>query len=92
MSLLEQMRDIAIIVVAGLVTIQLLVLLVVTVTLYRKTGPLLDSARGAINNVQGTTAFLAEATVHPVIRVMSFISAVRTATGTVGKFRKRKAG
>ena len=67
-------------------------LIAITILLYRKASPLLDSAREAVKNVQGTTAFLAETTVHPVVRVVSFLSAVRTATGTVAKFVKRKAG
>ena len=89
---LEGTRDVAIIIVALLVIVQLVALIAVTIFLYRKASPLLDSAREAVKNVQGTTAFLAETTVHPVIRVVSFLSAVRTATGTVAKFVRRKAG
>lgn len=84
-------RDIAIIILALLACIQLVVLLVVTFAVYRKVGPLLDAAKGAINNVQGTTAFIADTTVHPVIRVLSFITGVRKATGTVAKLIKRRS-
>ena len=83
-------RDIAIIVLAVLAIVQLVVLLVVTIAMYRKALPLLDSAKGAVDNIQGTTAFIAETTVHPIIRVLSFIAGVRKATGTAAKMMQKK--
>jgi len=87
---LGTVRDIAIIIVALLAIVQLVVMLVVTVVLFKKARPLLDSAKAAMANIQGTTSFLAEATVSPVIRVISFVTAVRTAMGSVAKVIRRK--
>lgn len=89
---LADFRDIAIVFLAVLAIFQLTLLLVITLSLYRKVGPFLDSAKGVIDNVQGTTAFIAETTVHPLIRVLSFIAGMRKAGGTVAKFVKRKGG
>ena len=89
---LETIRDISIIVVALLNIVFLLALLLIVVMLYQKIGPLLESAKGALNNIQGTTAFLAETTVHPVIRVISTVTAVRTTLGSILKGKRRKVG
>lgn len=89
---LGTVRDIAIIVVALLAVVQLVVMLAVTIMLFKKAGPLLDSAKAAMSNIQGTTAFLAETTVSPVIRVVSFVTAVRTAMGSVARVISRKGG
>ena len=88
----QQVRDIALIVLAVLGIIQGLVLLMLAVLLYRKLAPLLDSARLTINNIQGTTAFVAETAVSPLIRVIGFIIGVRAVTGRLGKFMKGKGG
>ena len=89
---LESLRDIAIILVALMNLVLLVVQLVVAVALYRKLGPLLTTAQTTVNNIQGTTAFIAETTVHPIIRVLSFVSGVRAAAGTIGRMGKRKGG
>lgn len=89
---LDQMRDIALIVLAVLAIIQVIVLLFISFSLYRKIGPLIDSITGTLGNIQGTTAFLAETTVSPVIRVLSFLSGVRAATGKMADVVKRQKG
>ena len=92
MTILEQIRDIAVIVLALFGTLQFLVVLLVAFMLYRKVGPLLDSARTTMNNVQGTTAFVTETTVSPVIKILSFITGMRTAAERLSQFRNRKGG
>ncbi|MBI2886349.1 MAG: hypothetical protein HYY02_03975 [Chloroflexi bacterium] len=87
---LALLRDLAIVILAVLAIVQLLLLLTVTVLLWRKVSPVLDSAKATMDNVQGTSAFIAETTVHPVIRVISFITGVRKATGAMARLIKRK--
>ena len=89
---LESLRDIAIILVAAMNLTLLVALVIIAIALYRKLGPLLASAQTAINTIQGTTSFIAETTVHPIIRVLSFVSGVRAAAGTVGRRGGGKGG
>jgi len=89
---LESVRDVALIILAILAIVQVLVLLMISVTLYRKIGPLLESIKATLGNVQGTTAFLAETTVSPVIRLLGILAGVRAATSKVGDMMRGRQG
>ncbi len=82
---LEIARDISIIVLAILAVVQLLLLITLTFLIYKKVGPLLDSAKSAVDTVQATTAFVAETTVHPIIRVISAVTGARSALNVLSK-------
>jgi hypothetical protein len=95
------LRDISIIVLA-LVTVVIGLFLIIlifqlqslTALLRDEIKPILDSANQTANTVRGTTTFVSDAVVTPMIRVASFTAGVsqtlRVLTGTDHK-RKRQA-
>ena len=56
--------------------------------------PLLDSGRQAIQRVQGTTTFIGETAVAPIIRVYSVVAGARrmigVLSGVAGRRRRRQ--
>lgn len=92
MGSLEFWRDLAVIILAIMNLIWLVVMIAIGLLIYKKVGPLLTSATTAVNNIQGTTTFIAETTVSPIIRVLSFVSGMKAAARTVGSMGKSKGG
>jgi hypothetical protein len=80
---IEQIRDIAVIVLAVLNVIWLLALLIIAVMFYKKLVPMLNSIQTAVQNIQATTTFVAETTVSPIIRALSVVAGVKAAASTV---------
>lgn len=103
---LDNVRDIVIIVAGSLAVLVLVAVLVFTVVLglasraLLKTlrsvlkddlGPLLDSAQQTVQTVRGTTTFIGEKAVSPVIRVYGIVAGARRAVGVVtGVVGRRK--
>ncbi len=53
--------------------------------------PTLDSARHVVDDVRGTTAFIADTTVSPIIRIYGLITGLRRGAAALAGFgRKRK--
>ncbi len=103
----SEWRDIVIVlagffwVLAGLllaVLVVVLILLAITVrrVLRENAAPAIDSLRDTIDSVRGTTEFVGETAVSPIIRVYSVIKGVRTGvsavTGLPERVRGRKKG
>jgi len=107
---LQEIRDIAIIVSSGLAVILFILLIVFTLVvgtatrallstirtmLRTEVSPLLDSARQTVQNVQGTTVFVSENAVRPIIRIYGIIAAFRRAfavlMGFVRRSRRKRA-
>ena len=96
----SEWRDI-VIVLGGfffaLAGVLLCVLLIVTIYLLvtvrrllrENVAPALDSARDLVDEVRGTTEFVGETAVAPIIRVYSIVSGVRRGVSTVGGLGKR---
>lgn len=80
---IEQLRDIAVIVLAVFNIIWLLAVLFIAIVFYKKLVPMLNSIQTAIQNIQATTTFVAETTVSPIIRALSFIAGMKAAANTV---------
>ncbi len=59
-------------------------------TLTDEVSPLLNSVRQSVNTVQGTTAFIGESAVAPIVRVYGIIAGVRRGLGVLGGVRGRK--
>jgi hypothetical protein len=83
-------RDIALIVVAfeSIVIGALLILLVIQVqrlvrTLQKEIRPILDSTNQTVTTVRGTTAFVSEHLVSPIVRVNSVFAGVRRAAQVI---------
>ena len=106
---LEDWRDVIIIAAGSLMILVLLAVFIFTVVLGMATrallgairstlrddlSPLLESAQQTIHTVQGTTAFIGETAVGPVIRVYSIVAGARrmmgVLTGITGRLSRRK--
>ncbi len=96
---MAEVRDLAIIILAvifillglgGGILVVLLISLAVLVR--RKVGPLLDSALGTLNTIEGTSTFVSETMVRPIIRVASFGVGARAALGALTRLRKKRGG
>ncbi len=103
---LDNLRDIVIIVAGSLAVLVLIAALVFTVVLGLASrallsalrsvlkddlGPLLESAQQTVQTVRGTTAFIGEKAVSPIVRVYSVVAGARRAMGVVtGVVGRRK--
>lgn len=96
---MAELRDLAVIILAAifiLVGLGLGVLLVMLISLIvllrKKVVPLLDSARGTLTTIEGTSSFVSDTMVRPIIRAASFGVGMRAAIGTLTRLRKKKGG
>ena len=94
---LQELRDIAIVVLTLFGLVQLGLMVVVTLVVYKKVAPLidrvkqvLDTVQGTMNNVQGTAIFVSETAVSPLIRALGFVSGVKAAAGRMAGSGKNK--
>ena len=103
---LDNVRDIVIIVAGSFAVLVLVAVLVFTVVLGLASrallrtlrsvlkddlGPLLDSAQQTVQTVRGTTTFIGEKAVSPIIRVFGVVAGARRAVGVVtGVVGRRK--
>ena len=103
---LSDIRDLLIIISGCLFSLVLIVTLIVLVVLgvavtglvsvtkavvKEQLSPTLDSARQVVDDVRGTTSFVADTTVSPIIRVYGLITAFRRGAAALAGFgRKRK--
>lgn len=89
---LVQVRDVAIILMAVFGALLSLVLLVVSIMIYRKVSLLMDTTRVTLDNIRGTSAFMSETVVKPVIRLASFSAGVKGAIKFLLGLKRRKGG
>ena len=102
---LQDWRDIIIIATGSMMVLVLLAVFLFTVVLGLATRslistvqtllrgevtPLLDSVRQSVQNVRGTTAFIGETAVSPIIRVYSAFAGARRMIGVLGGFAGRR--
>ena len=103
---LDNVRDVVIIVAGSLAVLVLVAVLIVTVVLGLASrallgtvrsvlkddlGPLFESAQQTVQTVRGTTAFIGEKAVSPIIRVYGVFAGARRAIGVVtGVVGRRK--
>jgi len=95
----EVARDIAIIVLAveSIVVGVALVFLIFQIRslirlLKNEIKPLLDSANDTASTLRGTTTFISEKVVNPVISVTSFLSGAQGALRSMSRWRRRRRG
>jgi hypothetical protein len=102
---LQELRDI-VIVVYGVMGVLLLIALIVAVIglwaavrvlartlnalLEDPVRPALDELRATAHNVRGTSEFVADAAVHPLIRVLAVARGVRRGVGRVASMARRR--
>ena len=102
---LQELRDIVIVVFATMSTMLLAALIVaalglwfavrtlsrtLTALLEDPVRPALNEMRDAARNVRGTSEFLADSTVHPLIRALSVLRGVRRGLGLVSGLTRRR--
>jgi hypothetical protein len=95
----EIARDVAIIVLAiesivvGVALVFLIIQINSLIRLLRdEIKPLLDSANDTASTLRGTTTFISEKVVNPVISVTSFLSGAQGALKSIVRWRKRGPG
>lgn len=101
---LEQLRDLVIVIYGVLGILLLLVLIVVAIGLFvivrrlARSGqelladpirPTLQEFQQAAQNVKGTSEFVADRTVHPLIRTIAVVRGVKSGLSSVSGLRKR---
>ena len=104
---LADWRDIMILVVGSLTFLVLLAILVVVVALglaaralIRKVtkllnddvSPLLDSAQETVHTVRGTTTFVSETAVRPIIRVYGVLAGAKRAASVITGIGRKDSG
>ena len=86
---------------AGMLTIVLLAVLILVAFAFRRllkenAAPALDSLKDSLDNLRGTTEFVGETAVSPIIRMYSVVKGVRAGVGAVthlpDRVRHRKKG
>jgi hypothetical protein len=103
---LEELRDLIIVIwgVLGIVVLAVALVLGIVVGVAAKSligtvqslirddvQPTLRSARQTVDSVRGTTSFVADTAVAPVIRVYGVVSGVRRFLSVLSGFRKRRS-
>lgn len=90
-------RDIAIVILAveSIVIGVLLIFLVIQVQsliklLREEVKPIFDSANETVSTVRGTTTFISDTVVSPLVRIISYVSAVRKAIQVLTGRRSKK--
>lgn len=96
---MAEVRDLAIIILAAIfiligLGIGIIIVLLISLVkqLRKKVGPLLDSALGTLNNIEGTSSLVSETLVRPIIRAASYGVGIRAALGALTRMTKKKGG
>ena len=102
---LEELRDLVIVIwgVLGIIFLAVALVLAIVVGLTARglmatirrlleedLQPAISSVRQTVDSIRGTTSFVADTAVAPVIRVYGIVSGVRRFTSVLGGFRKRR--
>jgi len=83
--MLEQIRDVMIIISAFLVIAAALTFSVLTIVIFRKLSPTLDAARGFISDLRTVSSFVSGKVVKPVTTGAIFAAGIRQAIVTLSK-------
>ena len=102
---LQEIRDLVIIVAGCLMALVLFVSLIVVIVIgfsakglisalksvvKGQLSPTLDSARQVVDDIRGTTSFIADTTVSPIIRFYGIITGIRHGIGALAGFGKKR--
>jgi len=104
---LQDIRDLVIIIVGCLTMLVLLATLIIVIVVGTATrglvgvmkmmvktqlSPTLDSARQVVDDVRGTTSFIADTTVSPIIRFYGLITGLRRGIMALAGLGRRRRG
>ena len=88
--MLEQVRDVMIIICAFLVIASTITFTVVTILIFRKVSPTLDSAKGFVSDIQSISSLVSGRMVRPAMKGAIFAAGLRKALVTLSKHSHRK--
>ena len=88
--MLENIRDVMIIISSFLVIVAALTFSVLTIIVFRKIFPTLDKARGFFSDLRSISSFVTDRVVEPITKGAIFAAGVRKALATLSKRSKRK--
>jgi hypothetical protein len=101
---LQEVRDLVIIIAGAIAILMLLVGLVLTIVIgvatraligaaqhliNEQVAPVVASARGTVENVKGTSSFISEILVSPIIRLYGFVMRIRRILAVLTGFMRR---
>ena len=91
---IASLRDIAIFILAfeATIVVLLIVILAVTVMLYRKLSPILDSAKATTKTVENISSCVAEEVIRPLAQAASLIQGIRQAASLFNRFSRKEKG
>ena len=92
MVTLAWLRDLVIVVFAGVGTIAAILVIVIASKTYFRLKPTLNSAKDASANIKATSALISEIQVRPIIQVSSLAKGMRQAIATISRLTRRKGG
>ena len=75
--MIETLHHVVIIIFGFLGIAAVLLFIALTIILYRKISPMLDTARDVITELRGTSAFVSETIVRPLIRAASLATGLK---------------
>lgn len=89
---LAQLRDLFIVIYAAFGIVAMVVIVTLAVILFRKVTPIIDSARGTLNEIRGTSSFMSNTVVKPIVKVAGFAVGARKAIKVMLRLSGRKGG
>ena len=84
------LRDWVIVIFAALGILGAIVFIIAVLFIVRKVSPVLDSAKATMQNVKGTSSFIAETAIQPVVKIYGFAAGVQRTIGIITRLSKRK--
>ena len=102
---LQEIRDLIVIISGSLLALLLLVSIIVVLVvgiaarglmgalrgvIEGKLSPTLDSAKAVVDDIRGTTGFIADTTVSPIIRVYGLVGGVRRGMMALAGFGRKR--
>ena len=89
---IDWFRDL-VISISGLVLIGVLILVaVLSYSLYHRVRSILDSIKNTSRNIQGISSYVGDEVIKPVTQVVALIQGIRQGIDTMGKLFKKKEG
>lgn len=88
--MLEQIRDIMIIISSFLVIAAALIFSILIIVIFRKLSPTLDAAQGFFSDLRSVSSFVSGRVMRPIMRGAILAAGVRRAITTLSKRSHRK--
>ena len=87
-SWLVQARDWVIFIFGIFATLAAITVIAVALLVFLKLAPILDSAKGTLSNIRGTSSFVSGLVVKPIIQVVSFATGAQRTVGIITRLSR----